>query len=480
MQSLRIPRLLFSAFPPAALCVALLVSHDACAQSSKRIGFGALKRTFDVTATVTAMPGNGGDDGIWGVAYVDGLVYASGSPPLFADDLEFGPRIYVIDPVSTTALGVFAIPEFQFAYGMATDLDGNLLIGGGDGAVLYDRAGNRLSEISSDIGKVPLPTDGDGLPIISGPSLGFSPALGRYAGIAFNPSGDGGNGSIYVGDTRAQESIFEVRVTNGSTINEFPNRGWTCAGLTFDPVTGNLWCNSGSPAAIMELDTDDFLEPTGQWMKPIPLQPGHIIARAGGLEIVPGGMPGYFWGSAYDLVSLSQSGTDYVGFHRLHQIPGVPGYAETYLAGSTGADPIARTPVFYEYGDTLNWGLVHNGRSNYGGPAIHIINMRADAAMTAFTDLGLAGIAGNLPELLALSVISVPATTNALYQFDALVGDPDAPPPQPTGITSVKLPLRFPVFPGDLIRLQSVYFDPNVSNPFPFAASNEFWFVGRD
>jgi hypothetical protein len=323
---------------------------------------------------------------------------------------------------------------------------------------------------------VSLPRDGNGQPVIRAPSL-----QGRLSGLAFDPNGDGGQGSVFVGGIRSSDSIFEIRISEGTIIREFSNHGWACTGLALDPLTGNLWCNSESPQTILELQMSNDLNPTGNVVPSIPLQPGEFFSKPSGLGIVPGGDPGSPWASQWDLVSVSQQIIDYIGFHRVHQIPDVAGYDESFLAGSTGTDPIVRTsPALFGPGDTLNWGMIHNGRGNYQAPAFHFINVGIDATMDATTDATPLGIPGKFPELVALSPFSIPATLGALFEFDAVVGDPGAVPPFPTGITSVTLPPSFLVNPGDVIRLQSIYFDSSANLPLLLTASNEFWFLARD
>ena len=445
-------------------------------------GFGALKRTFDMTALAGTLPNTTADDGIRAADFIDGLLYvaSNGSESvqfLGNDNNESG--IYIVDPATTVLIGWFSVADtVDFVSDLDKDLDGNILVAGDDGVAAFDRAGNRLGKIRSADGIVSLPRDDNGNPVIRRPSLG---GVNRFSGLAFDPDGDSGDGSIFVGGIRPTDPIFEIRVSDGSTIQEFSNQGWTCAGLTLDPLTGNLWCNSEFPETILELQISNDLIPTGNVVPWIPLQPGEFFSKPSGLGIVPGGDPGSPWASQWDLVSVSQQINDYIGFHRVHQIPDVAGYDESFLAGSTGPDPIARsTPALFGPGDTLNWGMVHNGRGNYRTPAFHFINIGTDATMDATTDGRIIGIQGKFPELVALSPFSVPATGNALLDLAAIVGDPDAVPPLPTGITSVTLPPSFPVNAGDVIRMQSVYFDWNANLPVLLAASNEFWFLARD
>ncbi|MBL1217763.1 MAG: hypothetical protein D8M59_09735 [Planctomycetes bacterium] len=150
---------------------------------------------------------------------------------------------------------------------------------------------------------------------------GAAPVIGTWRALAYDPNGDGGNGSIYACDFG--DPIIEVDMA-GNLIRQFANAdGWSIYGLALDPNTGNLWAHHSSgggaiPPQIWEIDTT-----TGTWTgvaydsdaglvggtTPYPIQ--------GGLCGVPGGNPGS--GNSWDLCALLQALSD--------SIAGFEGYA---------------------------------------------------------------------------------------------------------------------------------------------------------
>ncbi len=95
------------------------VTSAAHAQGQEQsAGFGALKRTFDMTTLAGTLPNTMADDGIRAAAFIDGLLYvaSNGSQtalPLGNDNNESG--IYIVDPATTVLIGWFSVADtFNF------------------------------------------------------------------------------------------------------------------------------------------------------------------------------------------------------------------------------------------------------------------------------------------------------------------------------------------------------------------------------
>ena len=200
--------------PISLLCMAAIfpVTSSAHAQGQEQsAGFGALKRTFDMTTLAGTLPNTGADDGIRAATFIDGLLYVASNGtqtvlPLGNDNSESG--IYIVDPATTVLIGWFSVADtVNFVSDLAQDLDGNILIAGDDVVAAYDRTGTRLGKIRSADGMVSLPRDVNGQPVIRIPSL-----QGRLSGLAFDPNGDAGQGSVFVGGIRSSDSIWAARL----------------------------------------------------------------------------------------------------------------------------------------------------------------------------------------------------------------------------------------------------------------------------
>jgi hypothetical protein len=498
MRILGFPLLCTMTWAATSLLTPWATAQDPTQDQEQSVGFGVLKRAFNMTKLAGMSADTFEDEDIRGVVWIDGLLYVSGTnggqgPGGTSPDADH--QIYVVDPETTTLLGSFSIPEphqssVHGALGLDKDCVGNILAAGAEGVAVFDTAGNQVDTISgvctdgshshaADGEEIELPKDGNGDPVV------HSNAPIEYCGVAYDPEGDGGIGSLWVAECDpiddAIPSVYELRIMDGAVVREFPNEGYTTNGIVFDPLNGNLWTNSGNPLGLMELDIKVDLMPTGHFMDVVPPQATmQLSAGFGGMTIIPGGDPASPWDSAFDLVSVSQQvrvdGTrhdDFIGFHRLHQTDGLLGYSESLLVGSVGQDPFgSESPIMFQAGDTLNWRMISNGRGNFGGPALIIINLGPDARRDAVTFIPGLFPQTPFPELVALLPFSTPPSLEEVYLDNANVGF----------TTSVPLPPGFPVLPGDIIRLQAIYVESQATVfSFPgLAASNELWFRGKD
>jgi len=96
---------------------------------------------------------------------------------------------------------------------------------------------------------------------ITGPGLA---ALGNYRALAFDPDGNGGNGSFWSGNFGSD--LFEVDL-DGNILTQHPNGGYSLYGLVLDPVTGRLWGHSSS-GAIVEIDKSTGATTGRTWTSP--------------------------------------------------------------------------------------------------------------------------------------------------------------------------------------------------------------------
>ena len=158
--------------------------------------------------------------------------------------------------------------------------------------------------------------------------IGGGGPYGNYRALAYDPSGDGGNGSLW--SCTFESPIIEISMT-GDVLTTFPNLdGWSLYGLALDPVTGNLWGHHGirpvgghPPPEIREIDTTTGRTTGVSWPSDagVPGTPGGFPVN-GGLTLVPGGAGGSGHGS--DLVALLQADIDVIVGFELHPAASCP------------------------------------------------------------------------------------------------------------------------------------------------------------
>ena len=289
------------AFGLASLAV---FSSPADAQQRNNAGLGTIKRKFNATEQTGI-----GDNILAGVGHLNGKLYVSGGGAGGAGV----PTIYEFD-MQGNLLGTFQDPSLGLGGANIFDLanDGTSLFGGSSvGVVVFDATGNLVTQVQANNGAQTIVNP------IAGPGL---LTIGTFRAVEFDRAGNGGNGSLFVGNTGAADPILEIDLA-GNVLNTFANNAtWTCSGLALDLVTNNLWCNTGPPDAngdfctILELDRSNNLVPTGNQfaqMRKGPFQ--------GSVEKLPLDSDSDPYPSHFDLVVLSRlNGEDSVVTHRVH------------------------------------------------------------------------------------------------------------------------------------------------------------------
>lgn len=136
--------------------------------------------------------------------------------------------------------------------------------------------------------------------------------LGNYRAVAFDPTGNGGNGSII---TASFGSVMMEIDLQGNILRQWGPGSWSSYGHALDPTDNTkMWVNSIPNAGPLgEMDLTPTMEaPTGNTI-PVIL-PG---SAQGGLDAVLGGLGTS--GSAVDLLALHQSTPDTIVGYRLHR-----------------------------------------------------------------------------------------------------------------------------------------------------------------
>lgn len=83
--------------------------------------------------------------------------------------------------------------------------------------------------------------------------LAGAPVTGTWRALAYDPTGDGGNGSFWVGDFA--DSIVEVARDDCSLLTTLANgAGWSVYGLAYNAANGNLWAHH-TGCEVWEIDT---------------------------------------------------------------------------------------------------------------------------------------------------------------------------------------------------------------------------------
>ena len=127
--------------------------------------------------------------------------------------------------------------------------------------------------------------------LIAGPA----PAgVGLWRALAFDPTGDQGNGSLWVQNLRSP--LIEVDLS-GELLTVHPNNGSEVAALAFDDVDGRLWAQLAGSGDIIKVDTTT----------------GVVVAGLGWPSAFPGasGLNGTHDGTR----QLGATGTDQVGIY---------------------------------------------------------------------------------------------------------------------------------------------------------------------
>ena len=431
--------------PRLAVAVCLLGPLAAQTPSPDNAGCGAIYQDF----ALDPKTGNVLHLGV-AVSSVTGHVFVSAAGPLGAP-----PHVlYEFDPHGVL-LGTVLQPAAQNAspLGMRDlEFDGQSILGGSEvGISVCSPGGALVNQLLAANGPQPIAQP------IGGAALA---QLGTLRALAFDPHGNGGNGSLLVADFGSP--ILECDL-QGNVLRTTPNGGWSAYGLAVDPVTGNLWVNADLQGNLAEIDRASGLL-TGHVLAPVLRD-----ALAGGLSVASG-VAGHHerWPAEFVLAHVAQAATgdDHVGIQRVHLYPGLLGFDEPVLRIGTNGGALARGIASFTTGDRLDLRAGSPTGRLDGQPCWTFANFAAEAGLDGYTDLSpvLPG-AGLLREFRCLTALSTPAT--AVY---GLLGHTLGAP------ASILLPPPLRVAAGELLRLQTVYLEPQ--SPQVFGATNEGNFVG--
>jgi hypothetical protein len=310
-------------------------------------------------------------------------------------------------------------------------------------------------------------------------SVTFPLAVQSFTGgitraLEYDPNGNGGNGSWWIGNFGV--AIVQLSL-QGGLLTTLPanvnNPAWSAYGLAMNLQDGMLWVNShtiGSATSFAEIAE---MSPatgiyTGRRIRP----PGTlttgtwIYAAQGGLCYVQG-RTGPTFGPATsppftELAALTQGTPDYYALHRLDLMPGFPSTLETRLEASFNGAGFLSQNVSWTPGSTLE--LRYNTPVlNPGSPAICI----AFVGPPLFTPP--IGNTANVAELMILNNLSIPSAPSipvgsvtlgdgfgfgGLLSPDFLIMPPATVPLTPS---FPALPLPSLGGPGTTINIQAAY-----------------------
>lgn len=296
--------------------------------------------------------------------------------------------------------------------------------------------------------------------------IGTATPIATARGLAYNPQGNGGLGSFWVGDFGSD--IVEIDL-NGTILTTLPANGtWSTYGLAWDPNRQLLWVStSPNQGNLAEIDPVTGAE-TGFNL------PRFAAGAQGGMCFMQRG------GSTpwTELLVMVQGAPDTVAAQRLelYDPTGGGGYRdEAVFQTDVNGGGFDTLPKFIEDNDTLSWQFGTASPVSAGlppQPTIVMLSFGADAQVNANT-LGI-------PEFVTPNTFSVPAATPFLtYELGGPLGgllatpvplgpnlltDPAASVPVPPGIFSI----------GDTLRLQAFVLDFGVypGGSFPGYATN--------
>lgn len=365
-----------------------------------------------------------------GVVHLGGKYYVSGARVSVA---PVG-KIYVFDEKGKLT-GSFNQPaQVTSQIGMrdgATD-GASLMFGSEFGIHVLDTSGKLTSSVQAK----------NGVQILSANPIKAvtTPPLTVHRAVAYNPAGNGGKGSLWVGDFGSQ--LVEIDLA-GRELKKFSaglnTPTWSIYGLAYDPVRNSLWASSAPNAGpIQEIDAT-----TGKYTRNRIERSDPSSPQGGCSPVAPA--QGYTLGGPafYGLVALDQGTRDQITCYRIDRYPGIRGENEAVMLSSVGTGtPDPGSPkLFRPFTPTIGYAYDLSGDPS-------LLNRAGVIAVNALKESTPNG-ASFLPELVALFPFSTPAG-NALLVPTLLVKAANA----------VRFPIpKFAFPPGPAFRFQTVYLD---------------------
>ena len=312
--------------------------------------------------------------------------------------------------------------------------DGLSVFGGDETGVHgFDAQGNPVQQVRARNGLRPIGTL---------QNSAADQVLGTFRALAFDPDGNGGEGSFWSANFDSDLVEFDLV---GTVIRRYSNTiGWSIYGLAHDPCSGSIWAWS-DPAEggqVFEISTSAG----GSTGRSFPA-PG----VQGGLAIHPATD-----GRRTLIARLDQSGPDRVRIGVLHRAPGIC----DALVLRSAIDAGVADRDYKLVGPTATQVVIDSTGSPAGAPLALFFNLGPDAlGCGSLTYLG--------------------PSWSVLDDFRALLGV-TVPSGQPISVSSVgggrvaipisSLPAGF----AQALRVQGLWLDPRVPLPYvPLLATNE-------
>lgn len=411
----------------AGMVLASLASAQLPQEQIHAAGLGAQVQVIDAGAVT-------GDGLLLGVAALKGEIYVTGAGTT--------PTVYVLDSQGALVRTFPQLATSTFAWRDGATDGESLMFGWEAGIDVVDAQGVPVQTVQAANGPQTLSANP-----IAGPGLA---AIGNYRAVAYDPTGNGGNGSIWTASFGSD--LLEIDL-DGNILQQFPNTGgWSIYGLAWDPHMGVLLANS-----IPNAGDIGVIHPSSGTVTGISFPRNQVGSAQGGLSVVY--EPSHPGGGRFDVIGLDQAASDTITRYRihLHTHPLRSGYKEARLLTGFNGGPLDDSPIKpMTPGGTIAWEV----RSD-SDPVLErartfvLMNAGPDALVNGTPVRGL-----NVPEFVALTHFTMPPGTPVTWKTFT---DEPLEIPTPMGLAN-----------GDLIRIQAVTVNP--SGLAAFTATNQLFF----